>query len=60
MNGDENEFEFEGKTYVAVVDELGIYGCGNCAFKDKDCAALPSCFAEERGDSLPAHFEEKQ
>jgi hypothetical protein len=56
----ENEFEFDGKTYVAVVDDQGVYGCDQCVFKDINCDAFPPCFSGCRTDGLPVHFEEKQ
>jgi hypothetical protein len=33
----ENEFEFKGNTYIAVVDEFYVYECAKCAFEFIDC-----------------------
>jgi hypothetical protein len=63
MNGDENEFEKDGKTYVAV--EGG--GCESCAMHiDDNCIGLgdnttiPWCGMNDRADKRNVYFKEKQ
>jgi hypothetical protein len=62
----ENEFVFEGKTYVAVVDDMEllskeVYGCDQCAFTGMDCTfERPPCYMVGRKDRRSVHFEEKQ
>lgn len=59
----ENEFEFNGKTYVAVEDELP---CKNCAFWGKSCGILqwhgkiPPCSAPYRKDDKDVRFVMKE
>jgi hypothetical protein len=66
MSDNENEFEFEGKTYVAVDDDMdlvleGTYGCDQCAFKGVAMCGVnrKSCMSEDFRDR-DIHFEEKQ
>lgn len=61
----ENEFQFRGKTYVAVRDDDDS-GCDKCAFAfDIACATLhlreefPPCIAQIREDGKNVHFVEK-
>jgi hypothetical protein len=57
----ENEFEFEGKTYVTVFDELDGDGCAKCAFELIDCTiGIPQCYSGNREDGKPVYFKEKQ
>jgi hypothetical protein len=56
----ENEFEFEGNTYIAVVDEFDADGCVKCALDFKSCGQAPDCLSETRVDGSPVHFEKKQ
>lgn len=51
----ENEFDFNGATFVAVKSALED-GCARCAFQDADCVKLlgagkmPTCVWTDRGD----------
>jgi hypothetical protein len=67
MTDNENEFEFEGKTYVAV-DDKG--SCKECSFYSdqelRSCLALshleiiPRCYPYARKDRRDVNFKEKQ
>lgn len=55
--GNENEFEFEGKQYIA---ECG-HDCWLCAMDEKDtCYAAPACTTLERADGRSVIFVEKR
>lgn len=61
---DENEFEFEGKTYVAreyFEDDCGCVGGESCAFtlmSSRECGKF-KCTPDKRGDGLNVIFLEK-
>lgn len=52
----ENEFELNGKKYVAVPHRV----CGGCAFYDNrdDCQYAPACASERRSDGRNVIFVE--
>jgi len=58
----ENEFEYEGKAFIAVDSDAGCYGC---YFEQKDCCGLqddriiPNCFGSRRQDKTEVMFTEK-
>jgi hypothetical protein len=59
----EDEFEYEGKTYVAVEGS----GCELCAmFINYDCSVInagdsfPQCYSKFSKDKADVHFEEKK
>lgn len=60
----ENEFEFNGKTYVAVEDESPL--CSGCAFFEYHCIRLqtfgkiPRCTVIDREDGRLVKFFEKE
>jgi hypothetical protein len=57
----ENEFEFKGNTYIAVVDEFYVYECAKCAFEFIDCTiGIPQRYSANRKDGNHVYFEEKQ
>ena len=59
---DENEFEFEGKTYVAEhcsADDCGFTDGKQCSFISLDCSRF-NCFPECRADGRNVIFVEKQ
>ena len=59
---DENEFEFEGKTYVAEhcsADDCGSTDGKQCSFISLDCGQF-NCFPECRVDGRNVIFVEKQ
>lgn len=59
---DENEFEFEGSTYISVKSD----GCDGCSFHkgQESCYALckevPFCAPSKRSDGIGVIFVEKQ
>lgn len=64
----ENEFEYDGKTYIAVEDTgLKSEACKNCVFFDllRCCLMLrvrgiiPNCLNGVRNDGRDVHFVEK-
>ena len=58
---DENEFEFNGKTYVSVA--TGGFSCDGCELFDDGCSIAygdyPCCSAKGRGDGIGVIFVEK-
>jgi len=53
----ENEFEYDGKKYIANEDGY----CLDCAFYNRKphCSEVtPSCLASERKDGVPVNFIE--
>lgn len=57
----ENEFELDGKVYVAVDGHR--YSCVSCAFSDYQCYSrrtIPGCISKERKDKRNVIFVEKQ
>ena len=52
----ENEFELDGKVYVAVEDS----NCDGCAFSAVTCSPTPPCHNEDRKDNKSVIFVEKQ
>lgn len=60
----ENEFRFDGKTYVAIESEKNKR-CNGCAFWEEYCMQLqlrgkiPRCYKEFRADGKNVHFVEK-
>jgi hypothetical protein len=65
MNIDENEFEFEGKTYVAV-EGAGCEGCHIMRDHSETMPCLgsyeriPACLWSDRSDKRNKVFKEKQ
>ena len=55
---DENEFEHEGKFYVAVVQNNFPF-CEGCAFESSPCGHTPECTIK-RKDETNVIFVEKQ
>ena len=56
---DENEFEYEGKTYVTAPDD-GEFFCGGCAFESSRCIGIiPECRPRFRIDGRNVIFVEK-
>ena len=59
----ENEFEYNGKIYVATChceDIMDSY-CNDCSLKGYLCAEIdPPCLARERVDGMHVIFVEKQ
>lgn len=64
----ENEFQFNGKTYIAVDGKAGFPGyvlCRRCAFLKEFCYKLvrsekiPACLASYRKDNRDVYFVEK-
>lgn len=56
---DENEFEFEGKSYVAVEQDKYPF-CSGCAFEFCGCSRVPECVRSKRADNVNVIFVEKQ
>jgi hypothetical protein len=63
-----SEFEFEGKTYIAVEGdepciECALYGgpsTPNCLASDKSFSIIPACSGKFRSDGRSVIFKEKQ
>ena len=55
---DENEFEFEGKTYVALISSVD--SCTGCAMQPLPCYKVSKCSKNDRSDGLDVIFVEKQ
>lgn len=55
---DENEFELDGKFYVAVVQNNFPF-CEGCAFEDSPCGHTPECTINKRKDETNVIFVEK-
>jgi hypothetical protein len=60
----EDEFEYNGKTYIAV-DSKGCDFCamvmgGECLCLGDDAQNIPQCYGDFRIDKRNVHFEEKQ
>lgn len=55
---DENEFEIDGKVYVAVPDD-GEFFCSGCAFESYTCPEI-ECRPKHRLDGRNVIFVEKQ
>lgn len=57
----ENEFEFEGKTFIAVESNLECDGCAfDGFFCNLDWKSYPACMAGRRHDKKEVIFVEKQ
>lgn len=60
----ENEFELDGKVYVAESYDIGetFNLCGNCSFRCRSelCEIAPSCGWQDRKDKQNVIFTEKQ
>jgi hypothetical protein len=62
----EDEFEHDGKTYIAVDDNSSpagriMFGCDKCAiFGLNICSQVPDCTGLDREDGRAVHFEVKQ
>lgn len=54
----ENEFEFEGKTYVAL--RTDIDDCVGCEMQHLPCYKVAKCSKNERVDGFDVIFVEKQ
>lgn len=57
----QNEFQFNGKTYVAIENNGGST-CMGCAFSRLDCyniKSIPPCLSQIREDGSCVHFVEK-
>lgn len=56
---DENEFEFEGFTYIAV--DGAQDDCEGCTFlRSGACHRIPYCYPSQRVDGRDVIFVEKQ
>lgn len=55
----ENEFELDGKIYVAMEQDSFPF-CEGCAFDALPCGHLPECTLNKRRDGINVIFVEKQ
>jgi hypothetical protein len=61
----EDEFEYDGKTYIAVDDNPDrtkefVFGCSQCALRGQEICNLAPCIELDREDGRSVHFEVKQ
>lgn len=55
--GNENEFEFEGKVYVAL--RTDVDNCIGCEMRHLPCYKVAKCARNERVDGVDVIFVEK-